>query len=289
MKKWNWSSLLIMTTTITLVSTAILLPGLETEAAPVNLPISNDLSRHNSAVTPEPGDDITAPPAPVSLPLIGLRSEIAMVPDLDNRGYAVVHIKINRIKTADTGETYALSDGIGAFDANVAYPAGKLKMTSITVFPPFEIGSVNLNARGGTMTFFNYWLGTLIGPVPPATLVDLRVRLEGTKDETTTAILNFRTIATVKGDHLPSASSATATFRRGDANNDGSVTIADALFINQYLAGNKAVGTTVSTINPVNAASVQHDDASGDKITISDALYLAQSLADLRDASFAAK
>ncbi|MBI2934096.1 MAG: hypothetical protein HYY29_00845 [Chloroflexi bacterium] len=39
-------------------------------------------------------------------------------------------------------------------------------------------------------------------------------------------------------------------------------------------------------LHPVNAASVRLDDTGGDKVTIADALFIAQRLAGLRDAGF---
>ncbi|MEM2261727.1 MAG: CARDB domain-containing protein, partial [Ignisphaera sp.] len=69
------------------------------------------------------------------------------------------------------------------------------------------------------------------------------------------------------------------TFIRGDANNDGKVNIADAMFIAQYLAGNRPA----SDLNLLNAASVKHDDENGDKVSIADAMFIAQYLAGLRD------
>jgi hypothetical protein len=81
-------------------------------------------------------------------------------------------------------------------------------------------------------------------------------------------------------------SSLTKNLLRGDdARADGSVDIADASFIVQYLVGLRAECTdTVNTtcVNLVNAASVRQD-GEFDKKAIADALFIAQHLVGLRD------
>ena len=72
---------------------------------------------------------------------------------------------------------------------------------------------------------------------------------------------------------------------RGDARADGNITIADALFIAQYLVGMHPACTDVvdnSCLHSVNAGSVRHDGAF-DKKTIADALFIAQDLVGLKD------
>jgi hypothetical protein len=72
------------------------------------------------------------------------------------------------------------------------------------------------------------------------------------------------------------------SFIRGDVNKDGHVGIADAMFIAQYLAGNR----DASDLNLLNAASIKQDESDGDKITIADAMFIAQYLTGLRDENF---
>ncbi len=66
---------------------------------------------------------------------------------------------------------------------------------------------------------------------------------------------------------------------RGDADGDGRVSIADAMFIAQYLAGNRPG----SDLNLLNAASVRQDGTEGDKVSIADAMIIGQYLAGSRD------
>ncbi|MCH8898793.1 MAG: hypothetical protein IIC33_10920, partial [Chloroflexi bacterium] len=75
---------------------------------------------------------------------------------------------------------------------------------------------------------------------------------------------------------------------RGDARADGTINIADALFIAQYLVGLRPACTDVvdtGCLHSVNAASVRQD-GSFDKKTIADALFIAQFLVGLRDESY---
>ena len=68
---------------------------------------------------------------------------------------------------------------------------------------------------------------------------------------------------------------------RGDADDDGDVDIFDAMFIAQYLVGERSL----DDLNFYNAASVKHDIPE-DIIDIFDAMYIAQYLVGLRDANF---
>lgn len=68
---------------------------------------------------------------------------------------------------------------------------------------------------------------------------------------------------------------------RGDADGDGDVDIFDAMYIAQYLVGERSL----EDLNYYNAASVKHDDPE-DIIDIFDAMYIAQYLVGLRDSNF---
>lgn len=152
---------------------------------------------------------------------------------------------------------------------------------SLIGISPFDSPTTNLNATGGTKTYFNAYQ-TTSNPLPPLNAADLRLRLTGSKDSAYTFTLNFNTIASVLGTDLPQDLPVSLTLRRGDANNSGSITIVDALFMAQYLAGIRGLGTDIVSVNSINAASVRQDDATGDKLTIADALILAQMLAGIR-------
>ncbi len=216
---------------------------------------------------------------------LGLQSETSLVPGIDSGGYAVVHARINRIRKAANSETFAISDGLGAYDGYITHDPAGMTAVSVAGVTPFNSPTISLNAIGGTRTNINA-MQTTSAPVPPMNVADVRLRLRGSKELPFTATMNFTTISRVGGSEAPQAGPAEFTFRRGDANGSGSVSITDALFIAQYLAGLRGLGTDAATVNAVNAASVRQDVTSpdvGDKITIADALYIAQMLAGLRD------
>jgi len=97
-------------------------------------------------------------------------------------------------------------------------------------------------------------------------------------------IASFSFKTQIIGEEAPSPqqNDTKPSLLRGDVNMDGKITIADAMFIAQYLAGNRPA----SNLNLLNAASVKHDQAEGDKISIADAMFIAQYLVGLRDESF---
>lgn len=200
----------------------------------------------------------------------------------------MVHARISRIKDSATGNTFLIGDGIGAYDASATYGAAGVTAVTVNGQTPFGAPTAALNTLSGTTTTFSA-SQTGAAPVPPLTVADLRLRLVGSKDIVYTVTLNFNSITRVSGGAIPQSAPATASFMRGDARADGSVTIADALFIAQYLAGLRGLGTDITTVNAVNAATVMHDAATpdvGDSISITDALFIAQMLAGLRNASY---
>ena len=109
-------------------------------------------------------------------------------------------------------------------------------------------------------------------------------RLMGNRDVPFEIILNI--ISLTEGDEETDGEDeapSSLIFRRGAARGGTTSNIVDALFIAQYLAGLR----DISQLNPLNAASIKHDDLTGgDKISIADAMVLAQVLVALRDANF---
>jgi hypothetical protein len=93
--------------------------------------------------------------------------------------------------------------------------------------------------------------------------------------------VTFDLIATPGGGSVPQETPQTLTFRRGDINGDGTVDIIDGMIGAQYLVGLRPVGD----INPLNMASVQHDD-NGDLKTIVDCMFIAQYQVGIRNNCF---
>ncbi len=225
----------------------------------------------------------TPPPAPppASIPL---RSEVSLVTDVDANGYAVLHVRVDRIVTG-TEEAYSVSDGIGAYDATLTYEEVGVGVLSLVGFAPFFSLTVNLNSGAGQRTSFSARMDSPLGAVPPATVADIRLTLKGSWQEAYAATLNFTAITRTTGEPMPQSSPAVLTLRRGDADGNGIVNEADALSIAQYLA--RPGSGPAAGLNSVNAASTWHDDAVGDRVTIVDAMAIAQMLSGVRDENYA--
>ncbi|MBI4295199.1 MAG: hypothetical protein HY669_03430 [Chloroflexi bacterium] len=122
-------------------------------------------------------------------------------------------------------------------------------------------------------------------PQPPQTVARLVPVLNSLATETVTLSVDFTTIYDAVVGNIPEDAAqpvASLSFRRGDTDGNGNVTVFDALLIAQYLANLK----TASQLGVLNAASVNHDGAAGDKITIVDALFIAQYKALLKNADY---
>ena len=224
--------------------------------------------------------------------IVSYKAETAMLNSLDTAtsNYVYIGAQINRFFNPVTGTTVTL-DGISAFDAYVSYPAAGISVKNVVglgIFAGPTNGKDIADAAvpGGTKTTVNGF-SAASSVAPSAELFRVYPQLIGSKDVPVTATLHFNTIARQSGGEIPQDADASKTFRRGDANGSGSVSITDALFIAQLLAGLRTVGEATGNVNPVNAATPRNDSATlGSSISITDALYVAQMLAGLRDASY---
>ena len=101
-------------------------------------------------------------------------------------------------------------------------------------------------------------------------LARLRLRLNSSVlDELIVEPSGLKIVGASSGSECSTVlSTDTLRFMRGDANGVGQINIADAMFIAQYLAGNRPS----SDLNLLNAASIKHDGAEGDKVTIADTM-----------------
>jgi hypothetical protein len=104
-------------------------------------------------------------------------------------------------------------------------------------------------------------------------------------EQTLQPISLIATDALSKKEYNATILGAPIKFMRGDANKDGKVSITDAMFISQYLAGSRPR----TDLNLLNAASVKRDGDNGDKVLIADAMFITQFLAGLRDENFELK
>ncbi len=220
-----------------------------------------------------------------------LRAEVALTNDNTGDGGAAgpayIGGRVVRLFDAVTGETAGITDGIGAFDAYLTYDGSGMGMKAASGVGPFAANTtVLLDAAGGTRSNVNAFQAGA-APNPPVELFRLYPWITGSHQNSYKVTLHFKVISRVTGQEVAQAWEVSKTFRRGDADGNGEVTITDALFIAQYLAGLRALGEGVNQVNAVNAATPRNDSAiAGSSITIQDALYIAQMLAGLRDASY---
>ncbi len=206
-------------------------------------------------------------------------------------GIVYLNINVNRVRNLITSADVEAPGGIGAYDFTLTYPGGATG------------NAVNLMAVNGVGPFASPAAGTLpnttgslrvnssqsgSAPQPPLTLAQVAPRIIGSSAVSQNIVLTFNSLADVTaGSNIPADASKTFAVKRGDARQDGNLTITDALFIAQALAGLRDLGEGASFTHGVNGASVKLESTTaGEKLTIADALLIAQKLAGMRDDSF---
>ncbi len=238
-----------------------------------------------------PGNLVLAPVYnPANLTLTAGSSDKTMegelVQSVDANGYVVFQVNVKRVKLAASGADIPVSGGIGSFSASVTYNAAGLTIAGTRGNAPFSTIDAYPNIESGTKTTVS---SSQSGSAPqaPITVAYLLPSLIGTKDNTYDATLSFTSLSSSSGEVItPGPAAVLPNLKRGNARDTDAVTITDALFIAQYLAGLRPLGTGDTATNALNAASVKRETGAGEKITIADALLIAQMLAGLRDASF---
>lgn len=195
--------------------------------------------------------------------------------NVDEEGYVVADVLLI--------SSTSLTGGLGAYALNLSSSEGVLILDVSGGQAPFDAPPTLANLNGCTeLAGTNFQEG---GPQMTGLKV-ARLRLRLNSNATIEQILEPLNLIVQDAVSLEKLDLAVdekiINFVRADANNDTHVTIADAMFIAQYLAGNRPA----SDLNLLNAASVKQDGAEGDKITIADAMFVAQYLAGLRDNGF---
>ncbi|MBI2934768.1 MAG: S8 family serine peptidase, partial [Chloroflexi bacterium] len=215
-------------------------------------------------------------------------------PKLDNSGvhpsdgFAVSRVNVQSIKNYYTGALVpdpAVPGGLASYEATVNFNTAGMNVLSVRAAPPFNVAP---QIGSGQVTLSGSQTGS--APQPPVTFASMVTRLIGSANNSYSMTLNFQKVKGTNGDvFIQEGAYTISNLRRGDARADGQVTISDALFIAQYLAGIREPGEDIARTHLVNAASVRQDVTSGpvqnqgDKVTIQDAMYIAQLLAGLRD------
>lgn len=201
---------------------------------------------------------------------VGLLAETSISQALDIATNATgVRVNINRIKNPTDNSTATIPGGIGSYTARASSaPASGIQFLVVKGVPPF-----------GNPTFDNvtgsFSLATVSSPPQAPTTVALVIPIltgNATTSYSLTVVFEAIGAAGQAGLNVPEERSNSITLLRGDAWVDGAVTVTDSLAIKQLLVGQ----LTLSDINPLNAATPNHDGAGGDKISITDALAIEQ-------------
>jgi hypothetical protein len=213
-------------------------------------------------------------------------AETALAQGIETGDVAVVQVKINRGKNPVNGSTVAIPGGISAFSATASSAAATgnklgafagMEFSGVVESPPY------LNPTYDATTGV-FGVSNVASPEQPSnsTVAKLKIKLTGDKDTTYNLNVTFNQITAVTGGaNIPEDSAKTIAFKRGDTNGNGVVDVFDAMFIAQYIVGNR----TIDTIRPVNAACVKHDTG-GDRIDVFDAMFIAQMIVGIRNSRF---
>jgi len=199
-------------------------------------------------------------------------------------GATGLKIYITQVTSSVTGSGVAVP--LEGFQAQLIYDSSCVNLLDIREMD-FTIAAQNItNDATGSATFNGF---SAVGVAPPADLGHALTRLTGSAVVPCSLTMEITDLTDVDGNSLVvEPPSLSMNLLRGDARADGNVTIADALYIAQYLVGLRPACTDMvdtTCVHSVNAASVRHDGAF-DRKTIADALFIAQRLVGLRDEFF---
>ncbi len=217
--------------------------------------------------------------------IIIAEAEIGLTKGLGEDGVALAGARVENVYDPGTGQPMEVPGGISAYRAKVSYDPAQINILDVRGGePPFDGQPIfNIDNEAGEATFAAFQ--TAAEPQPAITVADLAVRLVGSALDQAKVELSFIEIVDGDGNLILAKETDCQVFQRGDAKVDREITMADPLFIAQYLVDIREIGEGLEFTHPINAASVRHDDA-GDEITMADALFIAQYLVGLRDHRF---
>jgi len=202
----------------------------------------------------------------------GVGVNLVLVESLNEEGYVTVDVSLNFMSTP-TG-------GLMAYKIYLLTSEEIIVLDTMGGEEPFS-APPTVDKIDGQLIIAGSTTGSQGPQISELIVARLRLRLNSSVlDELVVEPSSLKVVeASSETERSTVLSADTLRFMRGDANGDGHISIADAMFIAQYLAGNRPS----SDLNLLNAASVKHDGSEGDKISIADAMFIAQYLAGLRD------
>ncbi|MFW6175021.1 MAG: hypothetical protein ACOC5K_04505, partial [Chloroflexota bacterium] len=180
---------------------------------------------------------------------------------------------------------------LSSYEARLDYDADCMSVLDFRVGPGFTMSGSEID-RSSAMTTVS--ATSTAGVSPDSPLAFALTRLNGSAEQTCVLEMSLTGLTTTDGVSATSTDTSRVELRRGNIRQDDTVSIADALFGAQYLAGLRSGcvspkrpgepgDTTCAEV--AGMASVRHD-GDFDEPTIADVLFVAQRLAGLRDDFF---
>jgi len=197
---------------------------------------------------------------------------VNLVMSFDQENYVVVDISI--------GSPERLEGGLGSYELNLSVTNNVDVVSASGGEAPFDAPPTITRADGKIKVAAS--IPKTQGPqISGQRIARLRLRLNSAIGVTSIIKPLSMTVTDALNGSVHNAAVLGTSWspKRGDANNDGRVSIADAMVIAQYLVGSRPA----SDLNVLNAASVKQDGQLGDKISIADAMVIAQWLVGLGD------
>ncbi|MBI4283329.1 MAG: helix-turn-helix domain-containing protein, partial [Chloroflexi bacterium] len=203
--------------------------------------------------------------------MVGLIAETSVAQSVNaTSGAVMVKVNIDRIKDPTTGNTATMPGGIGSYTAK-ASSNGNTQFLAVNGVSPFNNPSYDTNTG-------IFSVATVANPPQASntTIANVVAILTGNTTTSVNLSIALQTIGAAgePGLFVTGEQANTIVLLRGDADKSGAISVTDSLAIKQYLVGQ----LTLSQINPLDAATPNHDGSGGDKITVTDALAIEQFL-----------
>lgn len=184
---------------------------------------------------------------------------------------AIIAIADAAASPSDTTTTQITIDDMtnfGAATVTLSYDPTVVQIGNVTAG---DVGTPtpSIDNTAGTATITAY-VSTAIGPDSPITFANVELLAVGNDGESSPLTLEVTTLADVDGTPVPATTESgvfTISGLRGDANDDGMINVVDAMFVAQYVVGNR----DASDLNMANA-----DANLGGTVDVVDAMFIAQ-------------
>lgn len=204
-------------------------------------------------------------------------TDASMTQDISESGAVKIYINIDLIRDPSSGQPRQVLKGIRRVAANMTFDGDGFSISGFQGVSPFDKADIRVRDLMGMATY--EVVQTEAEPQAPLRLAEFYPHITGTTSKTYKVVFDFSSISSTTGEEITLPAPASLAFRRGDANADGIIDSKDPALISQFIAGK----IKKDAINLLSAASVYDDGPSGTKVTIKDAMILAQKVAGVRN------